>query len=93
MESAHRNHKPVSVCGEMAGDPAAALLLLGMGMDSLSMSAASLPRVKWMIRKFSRTQARAVLDEVLKMEDSAAIRRHLNTALEQAGLAGLVRSD
>lgn len=93
VESARRNNKPVSVCGEMAGDPAAALLLLGMGMDSLSMSPASLPRVKWMIRKFSRAQARLVLDEVLKMEDSAAIRRHLNTALEQAGLAGLVRSD
>jgi phosphotransferase system enzyme I (PtsP) len=90
VESAHRNNKPVSVCGEMAGDPAAALLLLGMGMDSLSMSVASLPRVKWVIRKFSRAQARSVLDEVLKMEDSAAIRRHLNTVLEQAGLTGLV---
>ncbi|MCL4316069.1 MAG: phosphoenolpyruvate-protein phosphotransferase PtsP, partial [Gammaproteobacteria bacterium] len=57
VEGAHRNKKPVSVCGEMAGDPAAALLLLGMGVDSLSMSVASLPRVKWMIRNFSRGEA------------------------------------
>lgn len=44
IEGAHRQNKPVSVCGEMASDPAAALLLVGMGIDSLSMSASSLPR-------------------------------------------------
>jgi len=92
VEAAHRHGKPVSVCGEMAGDPAAALLLLGMGMDSLSMSVSSLPRVKWVIRNFSNKRARQLLDEVLEMEDVGAIRSHLNAALEQAGLGGLVRA-
>ncbi len=92
VDGAHVHGKPVSVCGEMAGDPVAALLLLGMGMDSLSMSVSSLPRVKWVIRNFTRARARELLDEVLEMEDVAGIRRHLNHALEEAGLGGLVRA-
>lgn len=91
VEGAHWHGKPVSVCGEMAGDPAAALLLLGMGIDSLSMSVSSLSRVKWVIRSFTRTQARALLEEVLRLDDAAAIRQRLRAALEQAGLGGLVR--
>jgi phosphotransferase system enzyme I (PtsP) len=41
IKAAHRRDKPVSVCGEMAGDPAGVLLLLGMGVDALSMSPAA----------------------------------------------------
>lgn len=48
---ARRYDKPVSVCGEMAGDPAAMILLLGMDIDTFSMSAGSLPRIKWAIRR------------------------------------------
>lgn len=92
VDGAHRHGKPVSVCGEMAGDPAAVLLLLGMGMDSLSMSASRLPRVKWVIRNFTLTRAQELLDEVLEMEDAVEIRRCLDTALEDAGLGGLVRA-
>lgn len=51
VQRAHR--KPVSVCGEMAGNPASDLLLLGLGVDSLSMTPSSLPRVKWTIRGFT----------------------------------------
>ncbi len=91
VDGAHRQGKPVSVCGEMAGDPAAALLLLGMGIDSLSMSAASLPRIKWVIRNISRAQAREMLESALTLEDPASIRACLNAHLEEAGLGGLVR--
>ncbi|MDX1251430.1 MAG: phosphoenolpyruvate--protein phosphotransferase [Gammaproteobacteria bacterium] len=91
IEGAHRQNKPVSVCGEMAGDPAAALLLVGMGIDSLSMSASSLPRVKWVIRNFSRAQARDILNEALTLEHPAAIRARVNERLMEAGLGGLVR--
>jgi phosphotransferase system enzyme I (PtsP) len=89
---AHRWQRPVSVCGEMAGDPAAALLLLGMDIDSLSMSAASLLRVKWVVRSFSQSQARALLGEVLQLEDGKAVRELVNRSLEQAGLGGLIRA-
>ncbi len=91
VEGGHRHKKPVTVCGEMAGDPAAAILLLGMGIDSLSMSMVSLPRVKWVLRSFTYVRARSLLDEVLQLENAHAIRRHLNMALEQAGLGSLIR--
>jgi len=92
IQAAHRVGKPVSVCGEMAGDPAAALLLIGMGIDSLSMSASSLNRVKWLVQSFSTQRAREILDEVMQMEDAASIRNFLNNELEQAGLGGLIRA-
>jgi len=92
VQSAHEAGKPVSVCGEMAGDPAAALLLLGMGVDSLSMSSASLLRVKWAIRSFSLPQVQTLLDEAWKLEDASAVRALLHNSLEEAGLGGLVRA-
>jgi phosphotransferase system enzyme I (PtsP) len=91
IEATHRQSKSVSVCGEMAGDPAAALLLLGMGVDALSMNLTALSRVKWVIRSFTRHRARALLDEALGMETEFAIQRLLHGALEEAGLGVLVR--
>ncbi|GBE09489.1 phosphoenolpyruvate-protein phosphotransferase [bacterium BMS3Bbin12] len=76
----------------MAGDPAAAVLLLGMGIDSLSTSAANLPRVKWVIRSFPQARARELLNQALELEDPGAIRRRIHEALEQAGLGGLIRA-
>ena len=92
VEGARLHGKPVSVCGEMAGDPASAILLVGMGVDSLSMSVSSLPRVKWVIRNVTRARAKEILQEVLAMEDVHEIRHHLNERLEQAGMGGLVRA-
>jgi phosphotransferase system enzyme I (PtsP) len=84
--------RPVSVCGEMAGDPAAALLLTGMGINSLSMSAASLLRVKWAIRSFTSEEVRDLLEEVWELEDAGAVRALMNRHMENAGLGGLVRA-
>jgi len=92
ISGGHRQGKPVGVCGEMAGDPAAAIVLLGMGIDNLSMSVASLPRVKWAIRNVRREQAQSVLQEVLALEDAAAVRERLEQLLDNAGLGGLVRA-
>ncbi|MCG6935101.1 MAG: phosphoenolpyruvate--protein phosphotransferase [Proteobacteria bacterium] len=92
VDSARVHSKPVSVCGEMAGDPAAAILLLGMGIDSLSMSVSSLVRVKWVIRNITRDLAAEILSEVLVMEDVHTIRSFLNDTLEKAGMGGLVRA-
>jgi len=92
LDEAHQLGKPVSVCGEMAGDPAAALALLGLGVNSLSMSASNLPRVKWVIRSFTRDEARNLLEQVWLMEDPRSIRELYNGVLEQGGLGGLVRA-
>ena len=92
VEAGRQQHTPVSVCGQAAGDPAMAILLLGMGINSLSMSASDLPRIKSVIRSITREQARSLLNEVLQMEKAAPIRELLTGVLLQAGLAGLVRA-
>ncbi len=92
VREAHKLGKPVSVCGEMAGDPAAVLALMGLGVDSLSMSASSLPRVKWVIRSFKKSETVELLQQALLLEEPAAIRELYNNVLEQGGLGGLVRA-
>lgn len=91
VEGAARAGKPVTICGEMAGDPVATPLLIGMGLESLSLSVASLQRVKWVVRSFSQAQARDILQHVLSMENPRAIRRYLISVLDGAGLGALVR--
>lgn len=92
VEGAHQEGKDVSICGELAGDPVAVILLLAMGFDTLSMSATRLPRMKWVIRKFTMARAIKLLEEVLLMDDPIEIRCHLELALEEAGLGGLIRA-
>lgn len=92
VEAGHQEGKHVAICGEMAGDPAAALLLVAMGFDSLSMSAASLPRIKWLITEFTLKKAKKLLQEVLGMENGMLIRCHMELALEEAGLGKLIRT-
>ena len=84
--------KPVSICGEMASDPVTALLLMAMGYDALSMSARALLRVKWAIRNYSLKQAQQLLKEILKIDDPIEVRVHLEIAMEEAGLGGLIRA-
>ncbi|GAA0682804.1 phosphoenolpyruvate--protein phosphotransferase [Marinobacterium maritimum] len=90
IRAGRRNGTPVSVCGEAAGDPAVALLLVGMGVSSLSLSAGDLPRIKWAIHSFSRQRARTLLRQSLKLEQASAIRSLLTQALVDAGLDALV---
>jgi phosphotransferase system, enzyme I, PtsP len=85
-------NKPLTVCGEIAGDPGIALLLLGMGVRTLGMASPSIPRVKRAIRACSFSQALALCNEVLSMEDPTQIRQRLNTALTEAGIEPSIRS-
>ncbi|EKD70078.1 MAG: hypothetical protein ACD_46C00650G0006 [uncultured bacterium] len=92
VESGHQEGKHISICGEMAGDPASVLLLLAIGFDSLSMNASSLGKVKWIIRHFTKKKAAKLLHEVLSMESAVMIRCHMELALERAGLGNLIRA-
>ena len=92
VDTAHKFDKPVSICGEMAGDPAAVPLLVGMGVDILSMSPARLSRVKSVIRNLSRRRSEQLLHTVLGMEDSKTIRDFVNDELDAMDLGGLVRA-
>jgi phosphotransferase system enzyme I (PtsI) len=73
VDEAHRRQRPVSVCGEMAGDPVYAPLLLGLGVDGLSMSPAWLPSVKYLVRAMSMADARALAAEALTMSSPKEI--------------------
>jgi phosphotransferase system enzyme I (PtsP) len=86
-EAGRAEGKPVSICGELAGDPAAAILLLAMGYDILSMNATNLPRVKSAIRSISMASAKALLDSAMKMDSSLKVRELLEQALDDAGIA------
>ncbi len=93
VQMSRRQGKPVGVCGEMAGDPASALLLLGLGVDSLSMNPSSLPRVKWTIRSFAMKQGREIAKKALNIENEFDTLRLLNHALKAAGLGALVHEN
>ena len=86
----HHYAKPVSICGEMAGDPASAILLLGMGIDVLSVAPPRLARIKKVIRTFPRKQAEDLLGCALAMRTAGAVRALLNKALQQAELGMLI---
>ncbi|RUR13116.1 phosphoenolpyruvate--protein phosphotransferase [Legionella sp. km772] len=92
VEGGHAAGVEVSICGEMASDPLAVILLIAMGFDTLSMNSAGLPRVKWVIRNFAIANARKILAEVLEFEHPTEIRFHLQKALEEEGLGGLIRA-
>lgn len=83
--------KPVSICGEMAGIPGAAILLMAMGYDLLSMSATSIPIIKWVLRSVSLADARVMLKAVLKMDNAWVIETYMNDQLRKAGLGQLLR--
>ncbi len=92
VEGGHAAGVEVSICGEMASDPLAVILLLAMGFDTLSMNSSSLPRIKWVIRNLSIANARKILADVLELEHPAEIRLHLQKALEDEGLGNLIRA-
>jgi phosphotransferase system enzyme I (PtsI) len=73
VDEAHKQKLPVSVCGEMAGDPVYAPLLLGLGIDCLSMSPAWLPSVRYLVRAMTMADARALATEALGMSSPKAI--------------------
>ena len=73
VDEGHRQNLPVSICGEMAGDPVFAPLLLGLGVDCLSMSPAWLPSVKFLIRAMTMADARALAAEALEMNSPKEI--------------------
>lgn len=91
VEGAHAAGRQVSVCGEMAGDPAAALLLLALGVDTLSMSLGNLLKVKWAIRSVPYATLREVLAEVERKDNTEPVRQRMNEVLIEHGLGGLVR--
>ncbi|MBQ3834014.1 MAG: phosphoenolpyruvate--protein phosphotransferase [Elusimicrobia bacterium] len=66
INSAHEAGIDVGMCGEMAGDPAYTVVLLGLGLDEFSMSAAQIPQIKKIIRSVSKEKAKMLVNKLLK---------------------------
>lgn len=86
VKAAHAEGKVAGVCGELAGDPLGALLLMGMGYDSLSMNASNLLRVKALIRESSLAEIKPLLRELLHMPDAESVRQILQESIVDPNL-------
>jgi phosphotransferase system enzyme I (PtsP) len=82
----------LNICGEMAGDPMAAVILLGLGYQGLSMNAYAIPKVKKVIRSFSCAEAEQVVDHILTLEKAKEVHAYLFEIMEAKGLGGLIRA-
>ncbi|MFL5624698.1 MAG: phosphoenolpyruvate--protein phosphotransferase [Ktedonobacteraceae bacterium] len=77
IEAAHAQGKWVGLCGELAGDPLAAPVLLGLGLDEFSMTARSVPLVKQAIRRYTLTEAREIAKHALALGNADEVRAYL----------------
>ena len=78
--------RPLSICGELAGDPAGAVVLVAMGYNTLSMNAVNLPRVKSVLRAISLDWAEDLLRQLLSNDNPLVVRSMLDYALREAGI-------
>lgn len=91
VEGAKHTDTPVSVCGELAGDPLGVMALLGMGINSLSMSVGSLLRAKKVIKSFNLDEMEVMFSEAIMKTNPAQVRELYIEKLNSKGLGGLIR--
>ena len=75
IDASHAEGKWTGMCGELAGDERATVLLLGMGLDEFSMSAISVPRIKKLIRNVNYQDAKLLAEKALQQPTAAEIER------------------
>jgi phosphotransferase system enzyme I (PtsI) len=84
VEAGHKNNIWVGVCGEMAGDPVLVPLLLGLGVNELSVAPSVLPQVKFLIRRMRLQDARKMAEDALKCDDGVEILRRAQAFAREA---------
>lgn len=77
IEASHKEGKWVGMCGGMAGDPLAAPLLIGFGLDEWSMDIGSVKKVKHVISRVDRQKCRNLVNELLQLDNAEKIRKRL----------------
>ena len=92
VRTAEKHNTPVSVCGELAGDPLGVMALMGLGIESLSMSAGSLLGAKKVIRSFSYSELTDFMKVVLQLNDPQDVRDFYTEKLDERGLGTLIRA-
>jgi phosphotransferase system enzyme I (PtsI) len=83
IDASHDNGKWTGMCGELAGDERATLLLLGMGLDEFSMSSISVPRIKKLIRNTNFEDVKAMADQALSYATAAEIEACVDNFIKQ----------
>jgi phosphotransferase system enzyme I (PtsP) len=90
IQTGKREGKRVGMCGEMAGDPIYALVLLGMGLEEFSMGSLFVPVVKKTIRSVSYESAKSMARIVLEMDTAGEIKRYLFEQMRELGMVELM---
>lgn len=86
IDSAHHEGKWVGLCGELAGEPLAAPILLGLGLDEFSMSPARVPVIKQVMKKLHKADCQALAEKVVAFTDAEEVKLASQAFLEELGI-------
>ncbi len=92
IDSSTKAHIPVTVCGELAGEPAGALILVAMGYRKLSMNAHSLRKINWVLRNISIKDAKDMSEKLLLQDTTEQVILILNDYLEAKNLGRVIKA-
>lgn len=87
IDASHEQGKFTGMCGELAGDPVATMILLGLGLDEFSMTASSIPLIKNILRSVSKAECEAVATHALTLDTAEEITAYAKSVLAEKGLA------
>ncbi|MGO1246510.1 MAG: phosphoenolpyruvate--protein phosphotransferase [Oceanisphaera sp.] len=91
FDAAERYGKPVSVCGELAGDPIGVLVLMAMGYRRFSMNNSNILRIKYIVRQSRCDELQKLLQNLLSQQQVGTIKEAFSGYLAERGLSGLLR--
>ncbi|MBN2651113.1 MAG: phosphoenolpyruvate--protein phosphotransferase [Spirochaetales bacterium] len=83
IDNAHNAGIPVSMCGEVAGDPLATVVLLGLGLDGYSMSCFRIPEIKQIIRNISVSESEVIAGTIMEMKSHSEIEEYLRSWMNE----------
>ena len=86
IDASHEHGKFTGMCGELAGDPVATMILLGLGLDEFSMTASSIPLIKNILRSVSKAECEEVANKALTMDTAEEITGYAKSVLIEKGL-------
>lgn len=86
IDASHEHGKFTGMCGELASDPVATMILLGLGLDEFSMTASSIPLIKNILRSVSKTECEEVANKALTMDTAEEITGYAKSVLIEKGL-------
>ena len=87
IDASHEQGKFTGMCGELAGDPVATMILLGLGLDEFSMTASSIPLIKNILRSVTKAECEAFAQKALTMDTAEEITAYAKSLLAEKDLA------